>query len=330
MNCNEEIIIKIIGKTTLEYPDIDQLKLRNLLYEVFYDYETFTLQKALVASDIEDRVSMYLAVKRLDGLSKKTLYNYQLVLFKFASYLRKPIATITANDIRMYLAVTTKDLKSTTTGTILSTLKSFFGWLCNEEIIPKDPTKKLKTPKVPIRLRSSLTTEELERLRDACKTLRERAMLEFLFSTGARISECVNTKRGDINWQTMSLRVVGKGDKERTVYISDKSKLYVQKYLESRIDDGPALFISSKYPFAGIGARAMEREIKTIGINAGFDKPIFPHLLRHTMATLGLRAGASLTTLQKILGHEDPGTTEIYAEIGNETVAQEYRKHLSL
>jgi integrase/recombinase XerD len=85
-----------------------------------------------------------------------------------------------------------------------------------------------------------------------------------------------------------------------------------------------------KHPFTGIGIRAMEREIGKIAENAGFDKSIYPHLLRHTMATLGLRAGASLTTIQKLLGHEDPGTTEIYAEIGDETVAQEYRKHLAL
>ena len=330
MNCNEEIIIKIIGKTTLEYPDIDQLKLRDILYEVFYKYETFTLEQSLVASDIEDRLIMYLAVKKLDGLSDKTLYNYRLVLLKFASYIHKPISTVNTNDIRMYLAITTKDLKSTTVGTILSTLKSFFGWLANEEIILKDPTRKLKTPKVPIRLRSSLTTEELERLRDACKTLRQRAMLEFLFSTGTRVGEAVSVKRGDISWQTMSLKVIGKGNKERIVYISDKSKLYVQKYLGSRTDDNPALFISMKHPFTGIGIRAMEREIGKIAENAGFDKSIYPHLLRHTMATLGLRAGASLTTIQKLLGHEDPGTTEIYAEIGDETVAQEYRKHLAL
>lgn len=330
MNCNEEIIIKIIGKVTLDYPGIEQLKLRSLLYEVFYDYETFTLQKALVASDIEDRLIMYLAVKKLDGLSKKTLYNYRLVLLKFASYIHKPISTVNTNDIRMFLAITTKELKSTTVGTILSTLKSFFGWLANEEIIPKDPTRKLKTPKVPIRLRSSLTTEELERLRDACKTLRQRALLEFLFTTGTRVSEAANAKRGDISWQTLSLKVIGKGNKERIVYISDKSKLYIQKYLETRTDDNPALFISYKHPHNGIGIRAMEREIGQIADYAKFDKAIFPHLLRHTMATLGLRAGASLTTIQKLLGHEDPGTTEIYAEVQNETVAQEYRKHLAL
>lgn len=330
MNCNEEIIIKIIGKTTLEYSDIDQLKLRDILYEVFYNYEAFTIEKSLVAGDIEDRLFMYLAVKKLDGLSLKTLYNYRLVLLKFGSYIRKPIATVTTNDIRMFLAITTKDLKSTTVGTILSTLKSFFGWLCNEEIIPKDPTKKLKTPKVPTRLRSSLTTEELERLRDACKTLRQRALLEFLFTTGTRISEAANAKRGDVNWQTLSLKVIGKGNKERVVYISDKSKLYIIKYLETRTDDNPSLFISYKHPHSGIGIRAMEREIGIIADNAKFDKPIFPHLLRHTMATLGLKAGVSLTSLQRLLGHENPGTTEIYAEIGDETVAQEYRKHLAL
>lgn len=330
MSCHEELSVKIIGKVSLICPEIDQLKLREELLLLLYNYEIGPAERSLVASDIHEKIDLYLAVKKLDGLSKKTLYNYQLILRKFANRLIKPISTVTTNDLRLYMAVTTKELKSTTVGTIISSFKSFFGWLANEEIIPKDPTRSIKTPKIPIRLRSSLTIEEMERLRDACKTIRQRALLEFLFTTGTRISEAVNAKKQDINWQNLSLRVIGKGDKERVVYISEKSKLYIIKYLESRKDDDPALFVTTRYPIRGMGARAIQIEIKKIAEAAGFDKSIYPHLLRHTMATLALRSGASLTTIQTILGHTDPATTEIYAEISNDTVAAEYKKHIAI
>jgi integrase/recombinase XerD len=330
MSYHEELSIKILGKVSLLCPEIDQLKLREELLILLYNYEIGPAERALVASDIDEKVDLYLAVKKLEGLSSKTLKNYELILRKFSNRLIKPVSTITTNDLRLYMAVTTKNLKQTTIGTIISTFKSFFGWMANEEMIPKDPTRSLKTPKIPIRLRNSLTIEEVERLRDACNTVRQRALLEFIFSTGARVSEVVNAKRDDINWQTLSLRVIGKGDKERVVYISEKSKMYVMRYLESRTDNTPALFISQKYPYHGIGARAIQDEINNIASYAGFEKSIYPHLLRHTMATLALKAGASLTTIQTILGHTDPATTEVYAEISNDTVAAEYKKYISI
>ncbi|WP_096636457.1 site-specific tyrosine recombinase/integron integrase [Clostridium cochlearium] len=326
----EELIIKIIGKLSLEYPDINQHKVREILYECINNYEITARETALVASDIPDKAQMYLAIKKLDGLSEKTLYNYKLHLEKFADTIVKPVNMITTNDIRIYLAMLSrsKNLKQTTLGTEISILKSFFGWLFNEEYIEKNPMIKIKSPKKEKRLRKSLNVEELERLRDACKTLRERALLEFLFSTGCRLSELVSINISDIDWNTQSLRIIGKGKKERIIYFSPKAKLYLKKYLNSRIDNNTALFVASKMPYNRLGNRSVQREISKISKRAGFTKSIFPHLLRHTMATLALQSGAALTTVQKLLGHEDPGTTEIYAEISDENVKQEYRKYL--
>lgn len=326
----EELVVKIIGKLSLEYPTLNQHKIREILYECINDYEITTRETALVVSDIPDRAAMYLAVKRLDGLSEKTLYNYKLHLERFASIVIKPLSIITTNDVRVYLAMLSRsrDLKQTTLATEISVLKSFFGWLFNEEYITKNPMTKIKSPKKEKRLRKSLNVEELERLRDACKTIRERAILEFLFSTGCRLSELTATNIKDIDWNTQSLHVIGKGNKERVVYFSPKAKIYLQKYLQTRTDNNPALFIASKKPYGRLGNRSIEREINKIAIRAGFDKAVFPHLLRHTMATLALQSGATLTTIQRLLGHEDPGTTEIYAEISDENVKDEYRKHL--
>jgi integrase/recombinase XerD len=274
---------------------------------------------------------MFLATKKLDGLSDISIYNYGLHLRRFSQFITKNVADITTMDIRRYLAYLMQQykLKNTSIETEKSVLKSFFNWMEDEEYILKSPARKIKPTKIEKRLRKALDDEELERLRDACKTPRQRALLEFLFSTGCRLSEVAGVDIAHVNWNECNLKVIGKGNKEREVQFSKKSKVYLKKYLSSRGDiSNPALFITERKPYSRMGNRAVEREIAKIAEQAGMDKSVYPHLLRHTMATMGLRAGASLQTIQTLLGHDSPATTEIYAEISNETVKEEYRKHL--
>ncbi|RXI70526.1 site-specific tyrosine recombinase/integron integrase [Clostridium tetani] len=331
MNCNEEVTIKLIGKISLRYPELNQLGIRNIIDEVLVNYDVQPIEKSLVVSDIEEKIQYYLASKKLDGLSEKTLYNYNLHLMRFANFIHKPINSITVIDLRLYFAMLNKEknLKNTTMGSEISIMKSFFSWLEDEDLISKNPMRKIKNLKKEKRLRKSLTQEELELLRDSCKTVRQRALLEFLFSTGCRVSEIYNTNIEDIDWNKEELNVIGKGNKERTVFINAKAKLYLKKYLKERKHIiTPALFVVNKKPYKRLGVRSIQREINKIGKQAGFDKSIFPHLLRHTTATLALKSGMSLTSIQQILGHDDPSTTQIYAETNKENVKQEYRKYL--
>jgi integrase/recombinase XerD len=322
---------KVLGKATLECPELNQLALRNILEEVLYDYELQPKTTALVPmADILDKIVMFLASKRLDGLSNVSIYNYGLHLRRFAQYTCKNVADITTMDIRRYLAhLMQQGLKNTSIETEKSIQKSFFNWLENEEYIIKSPARKIKPSKTEKRLRKALDDEELERLRDACSTPRQRALLEFIFSTGCRLSEAVNVDIADINWNECSLKVIGKGNKEREVQFSKKARLYLKKYIATRGDiSNPALFITERKPYKRLGNRAVEREISKVAKLAGIDKAVYPHLLRHTMATMGLRSGASLQTIQTLLGHSSPNTTEIYAEISNESVKEEYRRHM--
>lgn len=321
-----EVIIKLIGKLSLEFPEIDQLKVRNVAEEVLYKYDVLPQETSLIASDMEDKLQMYLAVKRLDGLSKKTLSNYEYNLLIFASYLRKPLSTITTSDLRMFLAQRSAEMKSSSMNTQISILKSFFSWLHSEEYILKNPMLKIRSTKEPKRLRTAMTEEEIELLRQACKTDRERALVEFLISTGCRLSEVVEINKSQINWYEMSLNVIGKGNKERKVYFSTKAKILLKKYLSSRKDNNEALFVTSKAPYSRLGGRSIEREIHNIADRAGFTKSVFPHLFRHSFATHKLNSGMSLPVLQHIMGHEDPGTTQIYAELSEENIKHEYRK----
>lgn len=325
---NEEVTIKLLGKISLQYPEINQLELRDIIDLVLNDYEVHSKETALVKSDMPERAAMYLAVKKLDGLSLKTLYNYRLHLERFHCYMPKPLNFITTTDIRMYLATISKDIKNTTLCTVISVLKSFFGWLQTEEIIEKNPMLKIKEPKTEKRLRKALNTEEIEILRDHCLTLREKAILDFLFATGTRLSELVNTNIEDINWNDLSLKVIGKGDKERKVYFNVRAKLALKNYLNSRNDNCEALFVTTRRPVGRLGNRSIQREIEKIAKRAGFNKSVFPHLLRHSNASYLVNKGANLSTVQKLLGHSSMDTTLVYARLNDQSIQEEYRKHL--
>ena len=323
---NDEVIIRMVGKLTLEFPDIDQLKVREIIEESLYKYDVVPVETGLVVSDVEDRLMIYLAVKKLDGLAKTTLKNYKDNILKFSNVLIKPIATVTTMDLRMYLANRCKNMKPTSTNEQIFILKSFFGWLYTEEYIPKNPTTKLKPTKTPSRLREALSTEEIEILRQKCNSIREKTLFEFTYSTGCRLTEIVSINKEDIDWNNKMLKVVGKGNKERVVCFNTKAKYLLKEYLLTRSDNNCALFVTSKYPINRLGGRSIEREIKNIADRANLGKAIYPHLLRHSIATHLLAGGMALHNVQQLLGHSDPKTTQIYAETSIENVVYEYKR----
>lgn len=331
MNCNEEFVVKALGKLTLDF-NFDwkqQRKIREDLYYSLYGYEVLALEKSLVKSDLEEKILMYLKVKKLEGYSSETLKDYYYILRKFATFINKPAGTINKNDIRMYLALNTEGLKASTINTLIFTIRAFFTWLVDEEIIPNNPCRSIATTKLPKRLRKSLNIEDIERLRCACITDRERCIIEFLFATGCRVTEAVNTNISDINVNDNTIKIIGKGNKQRIVCFNDKTKLYINNYLVTRNDDNDALFISERKPYKRIGKRGLEVIVSKIAKRAGIEKAVYPHLLRHTMATLGYQSGVDLTVIQHLLGHTSPVTTQVYAEEDMNNIKHEYKQHFN-
>lgn len=325
----DEVIIRLVGKLTLEFPDIDQFKVREIAEEVLYKYDIIPQETALVASDVEDKIQMYLAVKKLDGLSNKTIINYRYNLMIFADYLRKPLATIDVTDLRIYLANRCQNMKPSSKNGQITIIKTFFTWLTDEEYIQKNPAKKLKQTKEPKRLRHAMSKMEVEQLRNASSTAREKALVNFIYSTGCRLSEIVNIDIKDINWSDRSLCVIGKGDKEREVFFDSITELYLKNYLNLRNDDCSALFITIRKKdgkYRRLGGRSIEKEIHKIAAKAGIDKSVFPHLLRHSFATHKLNNGVPIHIVQGWLGHTDPATTQIYAETSRENSIHEYKR----
>ena len=328
MDNKEMVIIKIMGDIS-EVVDIDSRKLRAILDEALNGCRIEKETYELVASDLQEKIAYFLASKKIDSVKSNTLYNYNLKLQHFANTVVKPVQMITTHDIRYYLAILakTKNLKESSMISTMSVLKSFFSWLCNEEIIERDPMKKIKTPSINKKdLRKALTPEELEKVKNSCGDLREKALVEFLASSGCRISEVQQLNIDDLDMHERSVTVLGKGDKKRTVYFSARAKLFISEYLESRKDKTPALFVSQRNPHGRLGVRGLQLIVKKLGEEAGIKSAIHPHLLRHTFATLAINAGMDITVIQSLLGHESVATTQIYATMNKDHIKSEYRK----
>jgi integrase/recombinase XerD len=307
------------------FPEADMNVLPVRLEEVLCNYNIERKSDMQMDQDLPEKVELYLASKKIEGLSSKTLKGYKSELRLFTDYCKKPTSLVNAADIRGFLA-SFESAKMSTIGQKLSVLKSFFAWMVKEEILLRDPTAKVNPPKKPKRLPKALSIEELEIVRESCKTLRQRALLEVFYSTGCRLSEIAGMNKNDINIQSMSLKVVGKGNKERVVYLSFKALFHLKKYLNSRNDDCEALFVTERKKYRRMGNLAIQREIDKIEKASQISKKLHPHVLRHTYATLSMDAGIELADLQQLLGHSNPGTTMIYANVSEERKQQAFKK----
>ncbi len=318
MDARQELVQKLAALCDNIPPD--------QILSVLIDY-SIQKQYSSASADLDTRIRHFLGAKKIDGLSPKTLDNYRLYLTRFAAYVRKDTVDIRTDDIRSYISSLT--LKESSILTIINTLRSFFVWLTVEETISKNPMLKIKTLKQRRRnMRKSLTLEELERLRAACVTIREKALVEFFYSTGCRISEVAGIRLSDVDFAGRSVRVIGKGDKERIVYFSIKAKLYLEEYLRQR-PGGVMLFANTRAPYTGIHTRSIQKIIRHLGERAALPERLHPHLLRHTFATLALNNGMDITVIQKLLGHSQLSTTEIYTSISLENVRVAYDRAVS-
>jgi site-specific recombinase XerD len=306
-------------------PDIELNKVEVRLEEVLSNYEISRRTQKEIENDFNDKMETYLSARAIEGLSQRTLSGYKMELSMFAKYVNKAVVQITTSDIRKYLAHN-KNWMITTVDGKLSVIKTFFGWMVKEEMLLRDPSAKINSPKKPKRLPKSLSIEELEIVRESCETLRERALMEVMYSTGCRLSEIMNMKIRDINSQDMSMHVIGKGDKERIVYLSIKAMHQLRKYLTSRKDDCEYLFVTKRRPESKMTTRSIERIVDKIQARAHISKKLTPHVFRHTFATLAMGNGADLADVQQLLGHENPSTTLIYAQVSEERKKQAHKR----
>ena len=292
--------------------------------------------------EISAAISSFLTHVRVEkGLSSNTVSAYRRDLEKFAEFAGKrklSLKSASRDDLVDFLAALYRqNLDSKSVARHLVTLRNFFRFAQIHEHIAEDPSINLESPKIRRSLPGYLRLEEVERLLNVpdVKTplgLRDRAMLEVLYSTGLRVSELISLRVSDLDTKVGCVRCIGKGDKERIVPVGKKALAIVEKYLRDarpkvvgKAPGSPALFVNRRgAPLSRVGVWKI---LSAYGRRAGMRLALTPHMLRHSFATHLLERGADLRSVQLMLGHADISTTQIYTHVVEERLKQIYKAH---
>ncbi|MBU4560795.1 site-specific tyrosine recombinase XerD [bacterium] len=289
--------------------------------------------------ELIEKFLSYLSVER--GLAQNTLLSYGSDLRKYIAFLRKShiltLGKTTKHEVMTYLLeLKDKGLSPTTVARSLVSLKVFYRFLAQEGYLASDPTMNLESPKVWSKLPETLSLGEIEVLLEKPDLedplgLRDRAALELLYATGARVSELINLKIADANLEVGYLRCLGKGKKERIIPLGSHAQEALKNYLDKgrkRLvgeKDAKELFVNR---FGNLLSRqGFWKMLKKYAKRVDFEKRITPHILRHSFATHLLERGADLRSIQEMLGHSDISTTQIYTHVDRERLKEIHRKY---
>ncbi|MBR4872511.1 MAG: tyrosine-type recombinase/integrase [Clostridia bacterium] len=271
----------------------------------------------------------FLAAKKVEGCSDKSLRYYYTTIDNMLTSVGKTAKHITTDDLRQYLDAYQKSSNASkvTIDNIRRILSSFFSWLEEENHILKSPVRRIHKVKTGKTVKETDTDEALEIMRDSCETDRDLAMIDLLASTGMRVGEMVKLNRADIDFQERECIVFGKGDKERRVYFDARTKIHLMRYLESRNDSNPALFVSLQSPHNRLQISGVEVRLRVLGRKLGISK-VHPHKFRRTLATMAIDKGMPIEQVQRLLGHQSIDTTLQYAMVNQNNVKISHQKFL--
>lgn len=275
-------------------------------------------------------LAMFLNAKKIEGCSERTLSYYKTTVEKLLDRITDPIRKVTTDDIREYLASYQglNDCSKTTIDNIRRNISSFFTWLEEEDYIIKSPMRRIHKIKTTKTVKEVISDEEIEKMRDKCKNLRDLAIIDLLYSTGIRIGELVRLNVDDIDFEERECIVFGKGDKERRVYFDAKTKIHLMGYINSRSDANPALFVTLDAPYDRLQISGVEIRLRHLGRELGINK-VHPHKFRRTMATRAIDKGMPIEQVQKLLGHSQIDTTMHYAIVNQTNVKVAHRKFIA-
>lgn len=325
----EELITGVMQQM-LPYLDNAQLKrLKQVMEQILFYYEITDAEVKQVEDDSNELMAMFIAAKRIEGCSEKTLKYYQTTIAAMITSLGKNVRHILTEDLRTYLTDYQNSHQSSrvTIDNIRRILSSFFSWLEDEDYIIKSPVRRIHKVKTASSIKETYSDEELEKMRDNCEELRDLAMIDMLASTGMRVGEMVLLNRDDINFTERECKVFGKGDKERVVYFDARAKLHLQEYLESRTDDNSALFVALRAPHRRLQIGGIEYRLREMGKKLNIPK-VHPHKFRRTLATMAIDKGMPIEQLQRLLGHQRIDTTLQYAMVKQSNVKIAHRKYI--
>ena len=324
-----ELITEVM-RHMLPVLDNAQLKqLKQVMEQTLFHYEVSVTGTKPEEDNSYDLIAMFIAAKRIEGCSEKTLKYYRTTIDSMVSSLDKNVRHILTEDLRIYLTnyQSRNHSSRVTIDNIRRILSSFFSWLEDEDYIIKSPVRRIHKVKTTSSIKETYSDEELEKMRDNCKELRDLAMIDMLASTGMRVGEMVLLNRDDINFVERECVVFGKGDKERVVYFDARTKLHLTEYINSRIDDNPALFVTLRAPHKRIQIGGIEHRLREMGRRLNIPK-VHPHKFRRTLATMAIDKGMPIEQLQRLLGHQRIDTTLQYAMVKQSNVKTAHRKYI--
>lgn len=320
----QAVMAALVNRVNQETADIvqDVLVLQLNQYEV---------QERCTAIDVlddsaEGLLKKFIATKKIEGIAESTLKRYADENLKLINFLNKPLHEVTTYDLRFYLSYRRQqgNLSNRSLDGMRRCYSSFFSWLSSEGLINKNPCAALAQIKYRKQVKKPFSATEMEKLRKACTNIRDLALLDFLYCTGCRVSEVTQLEISDIDFEKMECTVLGKGNKERKVYLSEVAAMHLKEYLDCRNDDNPSLFIGKGKE--RLGKNGIEAIIKRIANTAGVTNA-HPHRFRRTLATNLLDRGMNIQDVAAILGHADLKTTQVYCYISQANVQAAYRKY---
>lgn len=320
--------LEIILSGSFDIPQISIIS--NAAVKALSDYEISRRCTDLVPlDDFNERIiKRYSACLLLDGKSEKTVAQYVRTCRKLSDLSHKRFDEMGTYDIRFYLANDMeRGLNASTIETQRAYLSAFFQWLTSEDIIQKNPAAKIPPIKCTKEVRKAFSDVEIDALRFACKTEKERAIIEVLLSTGMRVSEMCTMQIDDINRNSMTVHVKhGKGNRERITYINDVALRHLIAYTNSRKETGTALFYNKNHePLNPGGVRKI---LNTIAVRAGVEN-VHPHRFRRTFATNLAKRGMEIQSIQRLMGHTNLNTTMVYIALDDSQLQASYKQHIA-
>lgn len=278
----------------------------------------------------ENQLTSFIAAKRVEGCSSKSLRYYESTIQNMLTAVDKPVKHITTDDLRQYLDKYQRSggAGKVTIDNIRRILSSFFSWLEEENLIFKSPVRRIHKVKTGTMVKETYTDEALELMRDHCRSIRDLAMIDLLASTGMRVGELVKLNKSDIDFNNRECIVFGKGDKQRKVYFDARTKIHLKNYIDSRTDDNPALFVTLQKPHDRLQISGVEIRLRELGRKLDIPR-VHPHKFRRTLATMAIDKGMPIEQVQQLLGHQSIDTTLQYAMVNQNNVKISHRKYIA-
>ncbi len=325
----QQIITDVLQQMLPHLDNVQLKQLQKVLEHNLFGCEITRQDEKEATNDNPKLVDDFVAAKRIEGCSEKTLKYYRTTIGAMVTSVNKSIRHIQTEDLRTYLTdYQSKNQSSRVTiDNIRRILSSFFAWLEDEDYILKSPVRRIHKVKTASNIKETYTDEELEKMRDNCTELRDLAIIDMLASTGMRIGEMVLLNKADINFNERECIVFGKGDKERIVYFDARAKIHLQNYIDSRTDENPALFVTLRSPHERIKIGGIESRLREMGNALDIEK-VHPHKFRRTLATMAIDKGMPIEQLQQLLGHKRIDTTLQYAMVKQSNVKLAHKKYI--